>query len=194
MQMANSNFTTEELNNEIWLPVVGYEGVYSVSNLGRVRREGGTYGARKSRILRQPRNRYGYPQAGLSRNCRTSTKTVHRLVALAFLGKPPSPEKNNVNHLDHDRTNNRLENLEWCSPKENTQHCLKAGRHIRGMRQKDAKLIDDDIPIIRYLLERGCVLEDIARCFSVSVTGIHRIKTGQLWKHIPQPEKVGLFD
>lgn len=192
MQMANSNFTTEELNNEIWLPVVGYEGVYSVSNLGRVRRDL-AYGNRPTRILRGAINDDGYHQVGLSRDNKTATGLIHRMVARAFIGNPPEGREQ-VNHIDHNRSNNRLENLEWCSPKENTQHCLKAGRHIRGMRQKDAKLIDDDIPIIRYLLERGCVIADVSRCFGVSIAVVGKIKLGQLWKHIPQPERVGLFD
>lgn len=192
--MAIAEFTTEEINNEIWKPVVGYEGLYEVSNLGRIKRLAGTYGARQDRFLcLTTLDKHGYPQVGLSKQCRTQTHRIHRVVAYAFLGDPPEG-RDVVNHIDHNRTNNRLTNLEWCSALENTKHMLAAGRHIRGMRQKDAKLIDDDIPIIRYLLDRGFVLVDIARCFSVSITTIHRIKQGRLWKHVPQPEKVGLFE
>jgi len=191
--MATVDFTEEELRKEIWKPCPGYEGVYSISNLGRVRRDVRSKSTPKSGILKAVRDRDGYVQVGLSWAGKAKTGHVHRLVALAFLGAPPEGRKQ-VNHIDHDRANNRLSNLEWCSPRENMQHCIAADRHKRGMRQKDAKLTDDDIPIIRYMLERGIVLEDIARCFGIRITTVWQIKIGRTWRHVKQPEKVGLFD
>ena len=99
------------MNNEKWRPVVGYEGLYEVSDCGRVK------SLRRGIIMKLQKNQDGYPTVGLSRDGKFQVKTVHRLVALAFLDNPNNyPE---VNHIDEVKQNNCVKNLEWCTHKHN---------------------------------------------------------------------------
>ena len=112
--------------NEIWKPVVGYEGLYEVSNFGNVRslarevcyRKNGKTIIRhvESRVLK-PGNRHGYKGVGLCKNGKQKCKQVHRLVAEAFIDNPNS--KQEVNHIDENTSNNHVNNLEWVTHIEN---------------------------------------------------------------------------
>lgn len=110
--------------NENWRDIEGYEGLYQVSNLGRVKSLERDVNSRsgkrkeKEKILKQNNNRYMY--VGLSKNCKTKCFTVHRLVAKAFL---PNPEnKPQIDHINTDKSDNRVENLRWVTPKENMKN------------------------------------------------------------------------
>lgn len=99
---------------EIWKPVVGYEGLYEVSNLGRVK-------AVKTieRFLKTTGVHDQYVQTCLYKKCKMVNFYLHRLVALHFI---PNPEnKKTVNHIDCNKNNNEVSNLEWVSQKENNQ-------------------------------------------------------------------------
>lgn len=102
--------------HEVWKPVVGYEGYYEVSSAGEVRSVNDKR-VRKisSRVLKSGLRRDGYRNVVLSKDGVTSTKLVHVLVAQAFLGSSVLT----VNHLDGDRGNNRVDNLEWLSIRDN---------------------------------------------------------------------------
>jgi len=92
--------------------VPGYEGTYEVSNLGRVRRNG--------KILRPGKDKTGYLLVVLSKNGIRKTYKVHRLVAVAFLLNPQNLPM--INHRDEDKTNNCIDNLEWCDSKYNINY------------------------------------------------------------------------
>ena len=106
---------------EIWKAIVNYEGLYEVSNLGRVRslnykRTG------KIKVLRPRPSKLGYLDIRLSKNGKVKPFKVHRLVAYAFIPNDNPIEKTQVNHKDFNRQNNSVENLEWVSHKENIKH------------------------------------------------------------------------
>ena len=101
---------------ETWKDVVGYEGLYEVSNLGNVRSLNWR-GTRCARMLCKRPNNYGYLCVLLSSKNVSKKLTVHRLVASAFLDNPS--EFSDVNHIDEDKTNNSVWNLEWCSHADN---------------------------------------------------------------------------
>lgn len=112
---------------EIWLPIEGYENLYEVSNLGRVRRlesvvtnKNGVKLKVPGKLLKPGTNTCGYLLVNLCKNGIRRNFLIHRLVSQAFL---PNPDKKpQVNHLSEDKQNNSVENLEWCSAKENTNY------------------------------------------------------------------------
>lgn len=102
-----------------WKDVPGYEGLYQVSNFGEVRSL--FYrGKENVRVLKPAANKKGYLHVVLSKDGKTYTAQVHRLVAIAFI---PNPNKLPVvNHIDWNKQNNRVDNLEWCTVKYNCLH------------------------------------------------------------------------
>lgn len=119
----------ENLENEIWKDVKGFEGIYKVSSLGRlmsVERKvflptRGIYRILQSKILRFYESKFGYYCIVLQKEKTLFRARVHRLVAEAFLDKK-CKSHTTVNHINKNRKDNRLENLEWCSQRENVTH------------------------------------------------------------------------
>ena len=114
----------ENNSQEVWKPIDGFEGLYEVSNLGRVKsldryvdNGHGSTRLAKGRILKPQLVMGGYLQVILCRNCKPSLFKVHRLVYEAFHGK--RPEGMEINHIDEDKSNNSLENLNLMTHKEN---------------------------------------------------------------------------
>lgn len=119
---------------EEWKDIEGYEGLYQVSNLGRVKRSKGKY-MKSERILMLFINTPGYLQVMLCKNNKCKKFTVHRLVANAFI---PNPEnKPQVNHIDEDKTNNKVSNLEWVTAKENVNHGTRNERSSKKIKAID---------------------------------------------------------
>jgi len=110
------------VSEEIWKDVVGFEGIYQVSSLGRVKRVMG-YQCRKERILKPQQHRSGYLSISLSRDGQVSRKSVHRMVLEAHVG--PAPEGCEANHRNGNVTDNRVANLEWVTKSENNQHAYR---------------------------------------------------------------------
>jgi len=111
--------------NEVWLPVKDYEGIYDVSDLGRVRR------INTGRILKGGIDGHGYRAVTLSKNGITECIKVHRLVAMAFLNHKPCGYKIVVNHININKLDNRASNLELVTVRENTnrKHCVSSSKH-----------------------------------------------------------------
>lgn len=111
---------------EIWKDVVGYEGLYKVSNFGLVKRiktektDGSGNYERNEHVIKQRKNNKGYAIVDLYKNNKRGQFLVHRLVALSFISKQDGLDC--VNHIDEDKNNNHITNLEWCTQKHNMNH------------------------------------------------------------------------
>lgn len=164
-----------EIPGEIWLDVVGYEGLYQVSDWGRIR------SAYVNRTL-TPTPVDQYSHVTLRKNNQRKTLKVHRLVAEAFLGLSQNVDQWQVNHLNGIRNDNRLCNLEWCSPQENVQHSFgnlnrKKLVPLKGENHHSAKLSNATIEYIRNM--KGVIRNiDLAKEFQVSPSLITKIQKG----------------
>lgn len=122
---------------EVWKDIPGYEGMYQISNLGRVKSLGSTIREGwnlKEKILKLTKEPKGYLKVGLRKNGKIKTVRVHRLVAESFVANPENlPE---VNHKDENKENNLADNLEWCTTKYNAGYGTKAKRAYQTMRKQ----------------------------------------------------------
>lgn len=138
------------LPNELWLPVVGFEQYYAISNHGRV------FSLRFPKLIKTPpngKNNAGYPTVDLRVDYSHNSKKVHRMVAEAFI---PNPEnKPYVNHIDGNKLNPHIDNLEWVTAKENSQHAVRTGL-VTGGKRVSRKLTHDDVRAIRARCVNGC--------------------------------------
>lgn len=159
---------------EEWRDVLGFDG-YQVSSFGRVR------GPR--RILNPVLTQYGYHQVTLCNNGKKYTRFVHRLVAVAFLGPPPS-EEHDVAHGNGDKTFNAYPNLRWATPKENHADKERHGTSHRGTRHPLAKLSDGSVRAVRKLFARGVQQKELAQFYGVSRRAINNIVNRRTWTHI----------
>lgn len=150
--------------NEEWKDIKGFEGCYAVSNLGRVKSlprvvnsKPGTSGRPiPEKIMKFSTTRDGYSRVGLKRSQKSYQRSVHRLVAQAFI---PNPEnKPTVNHEDLYRTNNCVDNLSWMTESEQQKHLFRVGaRREDGEHNAMAKLTDTQVAEIRSLyVPRTC--------------------------------------
>jgi hypothetical protein len=170
---------------EIWKNVIGFEGSYQVSNLGRVKslaRVDRSGHKLQERILKNTIDSYGYLVVGLFKNSVNHTHKVHRIVATIFI---PNPEnKPQVNHINGNKLNNIVDNLEWATHQENKTHSCITGLAARGSRVHLAKLTESDIPEIRTRLLAGELNGDIAKDYGVTWSTIDCIKKRVTWKHV----------
>lgn len=170
---------------EIWKPINGYEGIYEISNHGRVKtlsRDVINNRPVKEAIKKLDFNG-PYPSVGLSKNGKLITRRVHRLVANAFI---PNPEcKNQVNHKDTNKRNNHASNLEWCSSNENMKHAYDNGLlkipDNSGENNSRSKLTSSQVKIIR---DSNKSVNEIANAFSISRCTVFDIRARRTWAHI----------
>lgn len=173
--------------NEIWRPIVGYEGYYEVSSFGRVKRVKSITShnrVRKEKIISPVKFSNGYLFVDLCVRGIRKKKSIHRGVAIAFLSNPYNKEQ--VNHIDGNKLNNRLDNLEWSTSSENQKHSIRAClRSAKGEKNSQNKLTEKEVNEIRGLLIDGKLAQlCIARIYNVSPSTISSIKHNKSWTHL----------
>jgi len=177
--------------DEIWKDIPEYEDFYQVSTKGRVRSLNtphkvwyGSY-IKKGRILKADISRSGYKRVTFSKYGITKRFCVHKLVLLTFV---PNPEnKPQGNHLDGNKLNNCLENLEWCTESENATHAQKTGLTVASKGEKcgRSKLSEKVVKAIRKSYKPGVVKQqDLADRYGVVNATISLIINRKIWRHI----------
>lgn len=152
---------------------------YKVSECGEV------FSVVSNIFLKQRIDVDGYPTVTMgSKYAKRSSRRVHRIVAENFI-----PNINNykeVNHIDGNKQNNHVSNLEWCTRKHNVQHAFDTGLKVgsKGVENGRAILNDSDVLEIRKLLDEGITRYRIAKMYKVSWSLINFIQKGTIWKHI----------
>jgi hypothetical protein len=162
---------------EIWKDVLGYEGVYQVSNFGNVKRVAG-YRAKVDRVLNCSVHR-GYLMVTLSKYDVHNRQLVHRLIAAAFIPNPHN--KPFINHIDGNPANNFISNLEWCTQKENIRHAHKIG-NMGGVKHGMAKLKETDIYTIRLMYGFGESVSNIQKHYNRKRHDVVSILLGKKFK------------
>ncbi len=167
---------------ELWKPIKGYEGFYEISNLGNVKslqrlveRKDGSNFIAGNRILK-PISIGNYLGVQLCKDRSTKKHYLHRLVALNFI-KNESPERKTVNHIDGNRFNNALDNLEWMTTKENNRHAINTGLvKMHGEDNPVCKFTDQAVKEIRELYDSGVYRQfELSAIYEMSRMQVSRI-------------------
>ena len=173
-------------DSEIWRDVVGYEGLYQVSNLGRVKSLRGRSNHKNDIFLKIQTNK-GYKRVSLCKNDVLKHYPLHRIVAEAFV--PNIDNKPQVNHIDGDKSNNKASNLEWCTSRENRKHGIQIGLiKVKGKRVNQYNLNGEFLKMWETLSsaakECGVHTSHIASCCK----GKFRQAGGYIWKYVEENE------
>jgi hypothetical protein len=168
---------------EEWRPIIGWEDRYEISTLGRVRGINLCPWYPAVRILKLASHHSGYKEVALTREGRSHSFRVHRLVAAAFLGQKPWPFV--VNHKNGDKHNNHVRNLEVVTRKQNTKHAVDNRLSPVGERQVTSKLSAKDVIEIRALAGH-VTLRELSDAYGVCVNMLLNITKRRSWRHIPE--------
>lgn len=162
------------MNDEIWLPVVGFEKRYLVSNEGRV------FSISRQKVMRPYHYKKGKGYLGVKLNKKQAF--VHRLVFEAFMH--PIPSDKQINHKDGNHINNHVDNLECVTGRENVDHATETGLVNYGETQWKHKFTETEVREIKKRLRNGESQSKIAREYDVIPATINHMKTGRTWRRI----------
>lgn len=182
------------MQNEVWRDIWSFEGSYQVSNFGNVRsldryiyhpRMGKIF--RKGKMLKQSYASKGYKQVCLNDNGRTTTFRVHRLVAMMFIENPDNLET--VNHIDGNKENNHVSNLEWCSVADNLRHASVNGlmNHSSLTGSMNVNSVLDEGKVYKMMTDyflNDRILKEIAEEYDVSIATVFQAIKGITWKSV----------
>jgi hypothetical protein len=172
------------LPNELWKEIPQTNGRYQASSLGRI----ATMNYKNShqiRIMKPAKDANGYYRTMIIINGKLSTIKVHRIVAQAFIQNPLN--KLEVNHINNNRDDNRISNLEWVTRRENLDHMLNQNRQSlnNGSKNGMAKLTEIQVLAIRqeykpYVVQK----QELAKKYNVSISLIKDIVGNRTWRHL----------
>ena len=149
-------------NKEIWKDIPNYEGLYQISDTGRIK-------SLKRNIILKPSTNKNYFKIILCKNGSKKTYFIHRLVAIAFISNPKNLLE--VNHIDGNKLNNNVNNLEWCTRKENVEHSIRNGLVIKN---KGLLLTKDEL-YKKYIIEKKSVAQIVKDYnYKYSISTINR--------------------
>lgn len=166
---------------EIWKDIKGYEGLYQISNLGKIKN------IKRKKIRKCNLNDKGYYVLMLSKYLIKKTYRLHRLIAVNFIKN--IFDKPCINHKDGNKLNNNINNLEWCTYSENMKHAYKIRLRFptppNGENSSLSRLKNKDIKKIRYLrIKYRKKHKELAKQFNTSFGNISLICRNKTWKHI----------
>lgn len=152
-----------------------YEGLYQANSDGEI------YSIKRKLYLKPRINNCGYQYVNLYKSGIKKSFLVHRLIAKTLICN--SENKPEINHIDGDKTNNKVNNLEWATPKENIRHAYEKGFRGIGEKSSNSKLTEKDVKEIRMLIV-DFTIPELAKKYSVHVETIRHIIKNIIWKHI----------
>ena len=171
---------------EIWKDIVEYEGIYQVSNLGRVKSIHNTYTHNQNGMRIPSTVGCGYLAVALYKNSKGKNHKIHRLLAQYFIPNPHNYKC--VNHIDGNKLNNSLDNLEWCTSAHNNKHAWDIGlKRVVHLRDKHANVqfTDNEVRELRKITRSGLYsCASIARAYKVSNDCIYNIKNGRTYRYV----------
>ena len=172
------------MEKEIWKDVIGYEGLYQVSNLGRIKSLKRAIKQKNyTRIIKQkilkPLKIHGYSHVHLSVLGKAKVIKIHKLVTSAFLGKIGTGLE--INHIDGHKDNNEISNLEYCTKSENAIHAFRLGLRKSGIEHHSAKLNGAQVKEIK---ESSLSQRKLAKIYGITQSNIWAIKANKTWKGI----------
>jgi hypothetical protein len=162
------------MEKEQWIDIKGYEGIYQVSNTGKVKSLIGN----KIKIRKPKLDNKGYYQINLHKNNKSKTFRLHRLVAESFI--PNTSSKPFVNHKNFIKTDNSIDNLEWSTPLENTRHYIYNGeknrkRPYENKTYERVKFSMDDLNEMHKLYLSGFTLSQIAEQYNIRTMSVIQV-------------------
>lgn len=168
------------------VPVAGYSPGYAVSDDARVfsKRKTTRKSDKKIRQLKFTVGQAGHLMVRIRKeNGSMTLATIHRIMAKAFL-PPPLPGQDVVRHLNGDPGDNRIDNLAWGTQADNMADMVRHGKSLKGSGNRQARLNDDLVIVVRLLSKNGFKKSAIASFLGVSETSVYRVVSGESWAHV----------